>query len=55
MDVWNGIERYPRDYGPVVASIGNYDGVHRGHRTILEAVVRDAHEAEPVERRAARR
>jgi riboflavin kinase/FMN adenylyltransferase len=39
MRIWNGIERY--DSGPqeVVASIGNYDGVHLGHREILRRVV----------------
>jgi len=39
MIVWNGIERYPRDASPVVATIGNYDGVHLGHRAILRSVV----------------
>ena len=39
MKIWNGIERYPEDAGPVVATIGNYDGVHRGHRIILSDVV----------------
>lgn len=38
MNVWNGIERVPPDAGPVVATIGNYDGVHRGHRAIIESV-----------------
>src|SRR5215471_3498263 len=35
------------DSGPVipsVVSIGNFDGVHLGHRTILETVVRRARE-----------
>lgn len=42
MHVWNGIGRYPSDHGKVVASIGNYDGVHLGHQEILKRVVRDA-------------
>ena len=25
--------------GPVVATIGNFDGVHRGHRTVIEEVI----------------
>lgn len=39
MKIWNRIERYPEDAGRVVATIGNYDGVHRGHRVILSDVV----------------
>ena len=42
MKVWNGVEHYPADRGPVVASIGNYDGVHLGHQAILETVVAEA-------------
>lgn len=42
MRVWNGIEAYPSPALAAVASIGNYDGVHRGHRAILERVVGDA-------------
>lgn len=39
MNVWNGIDRYPAGVGPVCATIGNYDGVHRGHAAILREVV----------------
>jgi riboflavin kinase/FMN adenylyltransferase len=42
MNVWNGIGRYPADLGKVIASIGNYDGVHLGHQTILGGVVEQA-------------
>jgi len=42
MKVWNGLESYPADRGPVVASIGNYDGVHLGHQAILDTVVAEA-------------
>lgn len=38
MIVWNGMERYPHGAAPVVATIGNYDGVHLGHRAILRSV-----------------
>ena len=39
MIVWNGIERVPPDISPVVATVGNFDGVHSGHRAILESAV----------------
>jgi riboflavin kinase/FMN adenylyltransferase len=41
MHVLHGIESYTESR-PVVASIGNYDGVHLGHQTILERVVEEA-------------
>jgi riboflavin kinase/FMN adenylyltransferase len=40
--IWNGIGAYPENTPPVVASIGNYDGVHLGHQTILRHVLEDA-------------
>lgn len=42
MRVWNGLPSYPSDAAPVVATIGNFDGVHLGHRAILDAVVTTA-------------
>jgi len=42
MIVWNGMERYPHDAAPAVATIGNYDGVHVGHRAILRSAVAGA-------------
>ncbi len=39
MIVWNGIERVPGATPPVVATIGNFDGVHVGHRAILDSAV----------------
>lgn len=41
MKIWNGLDRY-EDRGPVAITIGNYDGVHLGHRTILRQVVERA-------------
>ena len=42
MNIWNGIESYPEGGPSVVATIGNYDGVHLGHQAILRSVVESA-------------
>ncbi len=34
----------PADFGPSVVTIGNFDGVHLGHRTLIERVVHRARE-----------
>jgi riboflavin kinase/FMN adenylyltransferase len=40
--VFRGIAEIPPNFGPCIVSIGNFDGVHLGHREILSAVVREA-------------
>jgi len=42
MRVFRSIEEIPAGFGPSVAAIGNFDGVHLGHREILSAVVKEA-------------
>jgi len=40
--VYRSLQEIPSAFGPSVASIGNFDGVHLGHRQILAAVVAQA-------------
>jgi riboflavin kinase/FMN adenylyltransferase len=35
MKVYRSLEEVPRDFGPSALTIGNFDGVHFGHRRIL--------------------
>ncbi len=35
----------PQDWGPVAVSLGNFDGVHRGHARLVEETVREARAA----------
>lgn len=39
---WTGLDALPGDLGPTVVTLGNFDGVHRGHRAVLERVVAEA-------------
>ncbi|WP_275426125.1 bifunctional riboflavin kinase/FAD synthetase [Nocardioides gilvus] len=36
MHVWRQFNEVPRDLGNTVVSIGNFDGVHRGHQHVLQ-------------------
>lgn len=42
VSVFRSLAEIPAGFGPSVAAIGNFDGVHLGHREILAAVVREA-------------
>ena len=38
MRVYRSLAEVPADFGPSAVSIGNFDGVHFGHRRILRRV-----------------
>lgn len=40
--IWRSVQEVPSDLGATAVSIGNYDGVHRGHRYVLSQLVRHA-------------
>jgi riboflavin kinase/FMN adenylyltransferase len=42
MKIFRRLDQIPRDFGPSVLTVGNYDGLHLGHRRILKQVVERA-------------
>ena len=41
-EVFRSLAAIPADFGPTVAAVGNFDGVHCGHREILASVTAEA-------------
>ena len=39
MRVFHQPAEVPRDFGPTIVSVGNFDGVHRAHRAVLGEIV----------------
>ncbi|HJY88388.1 MAG TPA: riboflavin biosynthesis protein RibF [Candidatus Acidoferrales bacterium] len=42
MRIFRAVEEIPTDLGPTVISVGNFDGVHCGHKQVLKEVVQRA-------------
>ena len=43
-EIFAGSAQYPRDSTPPVVTIGNFDGVHLGHRHLIDRLIRRARE-----------
>ncbi|WP_146842121.1 bifunctional riboflavin kinase/FAD synthetase [Cellulomonas composti] len=42
---WSDLAEIPADFGPTVVTLGNFDGVHRGHASVLRRMCADARAA----------
>ena len=42
MQVFHKLEEIPADFGPTIVSVGNFDGVHRAHQTVLRDIAERA-------------
>ncbi len=42
MFTFHQLDDVPRDFGPAILSVGNFDGVHRAHRHVIDEIVRQA-------------
>lgn len=42
VEIWYGLDSVPVDFGDSVVTVGVFDGIHRGHRRLIDAAVKDA-------------
>lgn len=42
MHIWNSLDQVPSGFGPCVVTLGNFDGLHRGHQEVLGQVRAEA-------------
>jgi riboflavin kinase / FMN adenylyltransferase len=42
MQIFHKLDEVPRDFGTAIVSVGNFDGVHRAHRSVIGEMVRRA-------------
>lgn len=42
MQLFHKLEDVPRNFGPTIVSVGNFDGVHRAHQAVLQDIVERA-------------
>jgi riboflavin kinase/FMN adenylyltransferase len=42
MLTFHNLDDVPRDFSPALVSVGNFDGVHRAHRHVIDEIVRRA-------------
>ncbi len=42
MKVFHQLADIPADFGPSIVSVGNFDGIHRAHRAVIDKIVRRA-------------
>ena len=45
MQRWSSLADVPPGFGPSIVTVGNFDGVHRGHQAVLRRLVTDARAA----------
>lgn len=46
MDCFRSLNEIPESFGATAVTIGNFDGVHRGHSRVIRTVVSEAHVAD---------
>src|SRR5215469_1076985 len=44
MQIFHKLEQIPDNFGPTIVSVGNFDGVHRAHQTVLKDIAARARE-----------